>query len=183
MGLRMATQMALDKFGKQPLRVVEIGVREGKNAIEMLKNLNIKMLYLVDSYEVYQDGLKYKATEYYQDIWYKNMFYYMEDYQDKTTLVTKPSMFAVTLFGDTSLDYVYIDANHSFDHVKADIEAWSVKIKQGGIMGGHDYGNPDYPGVEEAVKQFCRQTKRELVVNSSKNETYEVDKLDWAVII
>lgn len=40
---------------------------------------------------------------------------------------------------DESLDFVYIDGNHEFSHVVADIAAWYPKVKKGGIIAGHDF--------------------------------------------
>ena len=56
-------------------------------------------------------------------------------------------------FEDESLDFVFIDASHEYEDVKQDISIWLPKVKHGGILSGHDYGNPDFPGVEKAVKE------------------------------
>lgn len=40
------------------------------------------------------------------------------------------------------LDFVFIDANHYYDFVLADINVWLPKLKKGGLLGGHDYNNP-----------------------------------------
>lgn len=49
------------------------------------------------------------------------------------------SMQAVHEFQDNSLDFVYIDANHSLPWVMDDIVQWSKKVRPGGIVAGHDY--------------------------------------------
>jgi MMP 1-O-methyltransferase len=51
---------------------------------------------------------------------------------------------------DQSLNAVFIDAHHAYDHVAADIRAWIPKIKQGGIIAGHDIDTPD---VKRAVME------------------------------
>lgn len=43
-------------------------------------------------------------------------------------------------YQDTSLDFVFIDGDHRYECVKADIKAWLPKMKRGGILAGHDYG-------------------------------------------
>ena len=58
---------------------------------------------------------------------------------------------------DRSLDFVYIDANHTYEAVTADLEAWSPKVKSGGVIAGHDYSvQPQKPFIQviRAVKDF-----------------------------
>ncbi len=57
-------------------------------------------------------------------------------------------------FEDGSIDWVYIDANHSYDETIADIKAWYPKVKPGGILSGDDY---TWPGVKKAVADFCKE--------------------------
>ena len=51
---------------------------------------------------------------------------------------------------DGSLDFVFIDADHTTEAVLADIAAWWSKIRKGGAILGHDI---DWPSVQIAVKQ------------------------------
>ena len=55
------------------------------------------------------------------------------------TIIRKTSKEAANDFEDNSLDFVYIDANHAFEHVYEDITAWSKKVRIGGIISGHDF--------------------------------------------
>jgi hypothetical protein len=48
------------------------------------------------------------------------------------------SLTATATFGNGSFDLVFIDADHSYEAVKADISAWRSKVKPGGILCGHD---------------------------------------------
>ena len=48
------------------------------------------------------------------------------------------------------VDFVYIDARHGYQHVKADIEAWLPRVRPGGIIAGHDY-EWRHRGVVQAV--------------------------------
>lgn len=60
-----------------------------------------------------------------------------------------------------SLDWVYIDAGHSYEEVRADLEAWFPKVRKGGVFSGHDYVHyvsGDFAfGVIEAVDEFCEK--------------------------
>lgn len=57
---------------------------------------------------------------------------------------------AARFFDDESVWFVFIDANHSYESVKADIEAWIPKVKRGGVIAGDDYG---WEGVNRAVSE------------------------------
>jgi len=63
---------------------------------------------------------------------------------------------AARLFGHRTIDIVFVDADHSYKGVKADIESWFPMIAPGGWIGGHDYRNvdPRFRGVDEAVDQI-----------------------------
>ena len=55
------------------------------------------------------------------------------------------SMDTARLFEPNSLDFVYIDSNHSLPFVIADIHEWSKRVRPGGIIAGHDYKKTKAP--------------------------------------
>ena len=59
---------------------------------------------------------------------------------------------AVHLFKDESLDGVFIDADHSYEAVKKDIDDWMPKVRKCGILAGHDYIQT-FSGVVKAVNE------------------------------
>ena len=71
----------------------------------------------------------------------------------KLHVVRAKSTEAATIFHDEYFDFVFIDADHHSEAVKADIEAWMPKIKSGGFLGGHDYSSFSNVGVAKAVKE------------------------------
>jgi hypothetical protein len=62
---------------------------------------------------------------------------------------------AASLFQDGSLDGVFIDADHTYEAVKMDIQNWMPKVRSGGILAGHDYIET-WPGVIEAVNESLK---------------------------
>jgi predicted O-methyltransferase YrrM len=54
-------------------------------------------------------------------------------------------------YRNKSLDFVFVDADHSAHGVSMDIMAWLPKMKKGGILAGHDYENWRYPELKVAV--------------------------------
>jgi hypothetical protein len=70
-------------------------------------------------------------------------------------LVVADSVSAAALFAPASLDFVFIDGDHSRAAVLADIAAWLPKVKVGGLLAGHDYRmtqQAHLAGVTEAVE-------------------------------
>ena len=70
------------------------------------------------------------------------------------TIIRKKSMDALADFKDKSLDFVFIDGNHSFDFVCPDIIFWSQKVRKGGIIACHDYYAFRNGGVMKAVEAY-----------------------------
>lgn len=61
----------------------------------------------------------------------------------KAVLLRKSSVQAAATFEDGSLDFVYLDARHTYDAVMEDMEAWWPKLRRGGILAGEDYMDAD----------------------------------------
>ena len=78
----------------------------------------------------------------------------------------KPSVEAASDFQDDSMAAVFIDADHSYEAVKADLAAWYPKVKPGGIIAGHDFvwNHPvSQKGVIRAVREFCADKPLEVM--------------------
>jgi len=61
---------------------------------------------------------------------------------------------AANQFTNGSIDYIMLDAGHSYEDVKDDINYWYNKIKPGGWISGDDYGGSFFPGVTQAADEF-----------------------------
>lgn len=72
-------------------------------------------------------------------------------------LLRKPSGQAAAKFEDGSLDFVYLDGDQRLDPVKDDLSVWFDKVREGGIIAGHDYDNPELPDVQQAVDGFFQR--------------------------
>jgi predicted O-methyltransferase YrrM len=80
--------------------------------------------------------------------------------------IKKKSSEAHLLFEDESLDFVYIDANHTYESVKEDITLWLPKVKKGCYIGGHDYKQRKYYGVEKAVLELLGEPEQTFIDTS-----------------
>ncbi len=64
-------------------------------------------------------------------------------------LIEADSSSSALFYADGTVDFCFIDADHTEPAVRRDITAWLPKMKPGGILAGHDI---DSPGVYAAVK-------------------------------
>jgi predicted O-methyltransferase YrrM len=60
------------------------------------------------------------------------------------------SLDALEFVPDASCDLVYIDGDHRYEGVLADLKGWRKKLKDGGIMAGHDWS---WESVKKALKE------------------------------
>ena len=134
--LRPALQTLVER---KQLIGCEVGVGAGKNALSILKGLDIAKLYLVDPY------MKYKGTSNEKDVRVTNATCREEEarrrlngYESKIVWIRDLSSRAVDEI-DTPLDFVYIDGNHFYDYVLEDIRLYTRIVKVGGLVSGHDY--------------------------------------------
>jgi len=132
---------------------VEIGVERGHFA-KVIGEYSSK-LYLVDPWKAYK-GYREHVSQDKLDGFFEETKERLKNLN--VEIIRKFSLEAVNDFEDESLDFVYIDSNHSYENVKADIEAWRKKVKKGGIVAGHDYkrfkGQAHMYGVVEAVNEL-----------------------------
>ena len=75
-----------------------------------------------------------------------------KDYPGRAHLMEMTTHEAAALLPDESFDFVFIDADHSYEGVLEDIVDWKPKVREGGWILGHDFA-PGFPGVEQAVTE------------------------------
>jgi hypothetical protein len=121
---------------------VEVGVSWGQNIVDYAKaGLQI---YGVDPWLSYEDE-PYKKIISIEGKYAKTIDHVYQYAKERTapypncTLIRKMSADAARDFPNRSLDFVYIDANHSFGYIAMDLMKWANKVKKGGVIAGHDY--------------------------------------------
>jgi len=135
----------------------EIGVWYGETFLYLLKNCPGLILYGVDiwvdkSFSPHHSDQKQNRMDVLEKA---------KSYWERALIIEKPSVEAAKDFQDGYLDFVFIDAEHSFEAVNADIEAWSPKVRAGGFITGHDYSH-GWPGVKKAVDLHFAHVKVEM---------------------
>lgn len=114
----------------------EIGVYKAAFT-EKFCQAGLKM-FAIDPWMAYQGAGRTQQEQERQNFLFGHAQRTLAPYKD-AEIIRSTSMDALKYFADGSLDFVYIDGDHSFKHIAADIEEWSKKVKKGGVVAGHDY--------------------------------------------
>lgn len=136
-------------------RGVEVGVAFGGHSKAILEQACVEQLTGVDSYRHradYLDPMNLPQPVF--DRLHERTVDRLSCYAGRFAMLREDSAAAAAHFADGSLDFVYLDADHSEAGVLADLGAWALKVRPGGVLAGHDYGHPDFPGVQRAVDRF-----------------------------
>lgn len=132
---------------------VEVGVERGVYSEVLCQQNPGVRLFCVDAWKAYR-GYRDHVDQLKLDRFFEETRARLAAYP-RTTLIRKFSLEAAKDFTDGELDFVYLDGNHSFPSVAADLAAWSPKVRAGGIIAGHDYVLHRWPNqihVVQAVK-------------------------------
>lgn len=152
----------------------EIGVCYGWNLVYMLENISVSKIYAIDPYVPYLDGpAGYVNTETLQ---------YMKSHFKKNTesfssieFLEMKSDDAHRLIEDHSLDFIFIDGDHSYDQVLKDLKNYFPKVKKGGIFAGHDFDfdHDNNRPVKRALEGFFAGTEK---LHFCKNDCWYIKK-------
>lgn len=125
---------------KGPIVMAEIGSFQG--ASTMLFSLFAEKVYSIDCYDypVPPTGRIPSHDQLFVDA--EKIFLERTSNIQNIVKVKKTSVDASKDFEDSSLDLVYIDAEHDYDNVNTDVSTWKHKVKNGGILSGHDWTLP-----------------------------------------
>lgn len=143
----------------------EIGVHTGVFSRKILNTASPTRLYLIDPWlhmadEMYSqsfyggDKVDQSVMDNRHDMVCRRFSGQIKDGVVK--VIRSDSVSAADTFEDDYLDFVYIDGDHSYDGVKADLESYAPKVKKGGLILLDDYtlGNWWGDGVVRPVHEF-----------------------------
>lgn len=141
----------------------EIGIWEGRLSFELLKHRPRLLLWMVDRWISPPSDDSYASSESQMAKYPQARFdaarvlakQRVYRFMDRAHILHCDSVQASYSFEDGSLDFVFVDGDHSYDGVVRDLEAWDNKVRTGGWIGGHDWshhGTDD--SVQRAVEYF-----------------------------
>ena len=163
-GERMRWHAVIDRCPDATLGA-ELGVLRGTMSRELLNALPGLHLLLVDRWAEYPDERKLKPsrvtrqTQEYFDEALEECRCNVAPYSERVSFLRYDTVEASDHF-DGELDFVFVDADHTYQGVIDDVTAWMSKVRKGGWILGHDYGSNRHKDVKRAVdKMFGRRVE------------------------
>lgn len=142
---------------KNPIGI-EVGTAEGFTTKYLLETIQDLTLYGVDPYLDYEDwDGKYISNS---EFGYQQLISSTEKFGDRYNHIRDTSDNAATMFGDEIFDFIFIDGLHTYDQVVKDYENYWDKLKDGGILIGHDFSK--ILDVNKAAHFFANKVGREI---------------------
>ncbi len=153
--------------------VGEVGVFKGNFSRRILEIIQPERLHLIDPW-VHQDLPLWqgRTDENHLDFLRKVQRRFQPEIYSRRAIIHQGfSLDILPLFPDEYFDWVYLDGDHRFETVRAELDLCNRKVKPHGLILGHDFIKPElYPpshharlGVVPAVHDFCKMTDWELV--------------------
>lgn len=141
--------------------VMELGTEHGYYSNKILKICKPKKLYLVDI--IIKDKLRKK----FQNYIVKNI----------VSLHQLDSIEMLKKIPNCSIDWIYIDTDHTYEQTKKELILASRKVKENGLICGHDYIDHSYVenthyGVIQAVNEFCIQNNWDIIYLTNEPHRY-----------
>ena len=149
----------------------EIGVAAGEySEIIMKANPQLEVLYGIDPWEPYKGYKDFVRLGTFDSL--EKQAHDKLDRFPNYVFVKEYSVKASQKFEDGSLDFVYIDANHSEPWVSQDIAVWAPKVRAGGIVAGHDYARIRGNDLEDsknwavipAITKYAKENGHQLYI-------------------
>lgn len=157
---------------------IEVGVNIGKFSETILNNSGLDILYSIDPWKKldgYTDLLNTTQKDW--DDRYEETKERLAKFGDRSKIIRKTSEQAQHDFENGSVDFIYIDADHTYDACKKDLRIWWPKVKKGGMLSGHDYRNaPRDCRVKKAVNEFVDENNLDLKLTQGGNKSWMIYK-------
>jgi hypothetical protein len=160
----------------------EIGVYKGDFANEILRKGPAK-LHLIDPWKSIGDiPSRWHAAPQADMDYIKSSTVSRFSSNPVVEISEKFSADAVQDFEDGYFDFIYIDANHSYEHIKRDLNDWWPKVKSGGFVCGNAYQNNSYQvevldfGVVPAVDEFVNDNHSSIKDFRTEASQYIIEK-------
>lgn len=149
---------------------IEIGTCRAESTAYLLAECpNIAKIHTVDPYMAYDDwvgNINQEIVDKFMMIAQENL----KPYGDRFEMVRWTSAEAAAKFEPESVDFIFVDGDHSYDATLADCKAYYPLLKKSGFFCGHDYSSIE--AVSRAVNDFRNEHGITSPINLSTNSTF-----------
>jgi Methyltransferase domain len=165
---------------------VEVGVWKGDMSAKLLQKVRPKKLLLIDPWtfdprfpgSLFGGGSARSQADM-DAVWRKVVKRFGTEIGQGVVSIHRctSAEFASSVAAET-LDWVYIDGNHTYECVLEDLRSWYPKVRPGGLLAGDDYDRPDGwwdDGVTKAVQDFA--SAEAVRVEAIRNHQYVLRKI------
>lgn len=133
----------------------EIGVHRGRlTRFLLLKNKELTM-YAIDlwgrNYRVMSENERDRRKRENQRAIYRDFHNATRSFRNRVKVLRGISWNMADNIKDGSLDFIFVDADHAEDSFRNDLKAWIPKVKETGLISGHDYS---FPGVNKVITEM-----------------------------
>lgn len=149
---------------------LELGVYKGALTQTIASRAPNMKLYGVDAWTGYDGYIDY-PSDHLETVAYTQAKERASRYPN-VELVKGWSKDVAPNFADGSLDFIYIDANHTYPCIKEDLSLWVSKVKTGGIVMGHDYFDTSKSRRLSALNFGVVQAVNEWVADHNINHLF-----------
>lgn len=139
-------------------RVAEIGVWKGEFALHLLSSCQyIEQYYMIDPWRNLQTWDKpFNVSQEEFDQIYKTAMNNTQNYSTKRTVLAQETKNAVANIDKRSLDFAYIDGDHTLRGIVLDLFCILSRVRHGGFVGGDDFSaDPWQHGTEYEPTLVC----------------------------
>jgi len=147
----------IDFTGLSNIVMAELGSFAGESASVFLRSGKIQKFYAIDIWApmTYKTPLPGVRPDDAEPVFDECLSRWCADGHDVVKM-KMDTVEATSRIEDGSIDIVYIDAEHTYEGVIRDSNAWISKIRPDGYLSGHDYNN-GHPGVTQAVDELSQK--------------------------
>lgn len=141
--------------------VLEVGAWKGRSTLALASQVN-GLVYAIDHWRgsdpAHLEEIDSRGADCIYEDFKANLWSLIE--RSVVVPLRMDSQEAAQQFAPQSVDLAFIDASHTYEDCRRDIATYRALIRPGGVLAGHDYGNPEHPGVKQAVDEAFPSVQR-----------------------
>jgi predicted O-methyltransferase YrrM len=150
----------------------EIGVLNGDTSHFLLRAFPELTLLSIDPYLPYDEVADERSLER-MKLYERTAMQRLEEFGNRSVMFKATSLDVAVELAPGVIDFAFIDAIHSYEATRDDMNAWFPKVRSGGLLAGHDFR---WTGVGKAVEEFCETHNLKAKVTPESSDVWYIFK-------